>query len=100
VAPTTILASIALVLRVAASLSTPAAVINTNVQTAVATMVNDLGPGATLFLSAIVSVALAVPGVTAVNTSALTINGSPFDLIPSASEEIRTAVSNISVTNY
>lgn len=79
---------------------TTAAVVNTAVQNAIATMVNSLGPGATLYASAVITSALSVAGVAAVNPGSLTINGGSADLIPSVAQEIRSTVPSISVSNY
>lgn len=101
VPPTSIPAFISLAAHLAPlSLGITAATVNTAVQNAIATAVNGLGPGATLYASAIITAALSVPGVSAVNPSTVTINGGGADLIPMISQEIRTVVASISVTNY
>lgn len=102
VPPTQVSAVIALSINVAASLpsSLTTAIINTNVQNAVAAMVNVLGPGVRLDGSAVITAALSVTGVAAVSPSSVTINGSTADLIPIISQEIRTTTTNVLVSNY
>lgn len=73
---------------------------NTAVQNAIATMVNQLPPGGRLNGSAIITAALSVPGVAAVNPASVTINGGTSDLIPNISQEVRTTVNNITVSVY
>lgn len=100
VPPTSIQASIALSANLTLGPGMVAANVNTSIQNAVATMVNQLPPGARLNGSAIITAALSVAGVTAVNPASITINGSPADLIPTIQQEIRTTVSAITVGNY
>lgn len=76
------------------------ATVNIAVQNAVATIVNELPPGGRLNGSAIISAALAVPFVAAVNPSSVTINGGTADLIPPVQQEVRITTSGISVSNY
>lgn len=77
-----------------------AATVNIAIQNAVATIVNQLPPGGRLNGSAIITAALSVTGVAAVNPASLTINGGTADLIPPISQEIRTTAANIQVSNY
>jgi uncharacterized phage protein gp47/JayE len=100
VPPTSIQASIALSANLTLGPGMVAANVNTSIQNAVATMVNQLAPGARLNGSAIITAALSVAGVTAVNPASIAINGSPADLIPTIQQEIRTTVSAITVGNY
>lgn len=100
VPPTSIQASITLSANLTLGPGMVAANVNTSIQNAVATMVNQLAPGARLNGSAIITAALSVAGVTAVNPASITINGSPADLIPTIQQEIRTTVSAITVGNY
>lgn len=74
--------------------------VNNAVQNAIAAMINQLPPGATLYASTVLATALAVPGVTSVNPASVTINTLPTDLTASPAQEIRCFVSNITVTNY
>lgn len=80
--------------------ATAAPAVNTAIQNAIATMINDLAPGATLYASAVMAAALAVPGVLAVDPSSVSINGLPVDLSATPAQEIRTTVASITITNY
>lgn len=97
-APTGIQVTIGLSVHVAAGAT--AVIVNTAVQNAVAAAVNSLPPSATLYASAIISAALAVSGVTAVNPASLSINGVAQDLAAATGQEIRTTVANVAVSNY
>lgn len=77
-----------------------AATVNIAVQNAVATTVNNLPPGGRLSGSAIISAALSVVGVANVSPASVTINGGTVDLIPPISQEVRTTVASIQVSNY
>lgn len=74
--------------------------VNTAVQNAIAAMVNDLSPGATLYASGVMSAALSVPGVLSVNPASVSINALPTDLLATPTQEIRTTVAAIAVSNY
>lgn len=100
VPPTSLQANIALSANLTLSTGMVAANVNTGIQNAVAAMTNQLPPGGRLNGSAIITAALSVPGVTAINPASVTINGSPNDLIPTIQQEIRTTVSAITVGNY
>jgi uncharacterized phage protein gp47/JayE len=98
-APTQVQAIIALATHLAGGpVAAPAA--NNAVQNAIAAMINQLPPGATLYASSLVSTALSVAGVTSVNPASVTINGLPVDLKASPAQEIRCFVGNITITNY
>lgn len=96
--PTVLQAAIALSVRLIDP--STAAATGVAVQNAVATMVNDLAPGATLYLSSIIIAATVVNGVAAVNAASVTINGVAVDLSPTTSQEVRTTVNSIAVSNY
>lgn len=98
IAPTALQAAI----RFAIHLSTGAVVVTVEaaVQNAVAAMVNALPPGGVLYASAVISTALSVLGVAAVNPSTVLINNSSSDLIPTAAQEVRTTVALIAVVTY
>ena len=97
-APTAVQAAIVLSVHLA-----PNAVgvnVNVAVQNAVATAVNSLSPGDTLYASSIIAAALSVVGVASVNPASVSINGLTTDLTAATGQEIRTSNANISVTNY
>jgi len=100
VPPTSLQAVIALAVNLAPIPGIVPANVNTAVQNAIAAMTNQLPPGARLNGSAIITAALSVFGVVAVNPSSVTINGISADLIPSIQQEIRTSVIAITVDNY
>ena len=97
-APTSVQTVITLAVRVAAGAIT-VTVVNA-VQNAVAAMVNELPPGGTLYASSIIQTALGVAGVASVLPTSVTIAGKAADLTATAGQEIRTVVSNITVTTY
>lgn len=76
------------------------AIVIAAVQNAVAAYVNSLGPGVRLNGSAIITTALAVSGVAAVNPASVLINGAAADLIPAIQQEARVTVANVSVATY
>lgn len=90
----------AIVLSIRLIDSTTAAATGVAVQNAIAAMTNELAPGATLFLSAIITATVAVSNVAAVNAASVTINGVAADLVPTVAQEIRTTNSAIAVSNY
>lgn len=100
VPPTSLLAAISLAVHLATTPGLVPAAINTAVQNAIAAMVNQLPPGGRLNGSAIITAALSVTGVLAVNPASISINGLPSDLIPTIQQEIRTTVSSVIVSNY
>lgn len=103
VAPTQLFVSITLAINIGPlplPVGTSNATINTAVQNAVAGLINELPPGGRLNGSSIISAALSVPFVAAVNPSSVTINGGTADLIPAIQQEIRVTVAAISVSNY
>lgn len=69
------------------------------VQSAVVAAVQKVATGATLFVSAVEAAALSVAGVAAVRPGT-TINAVNADLIPSATQEIRTATADVTVGQY
>ena len=95
--PTQFIATISLMVHVTTG-ATAAAVI-TAVQNAVAAAVNDLAPGQTLYVSTIFQAAIGVANVAAVGP-VITINGTQADLVPSAVQEVRTTVGNVTVGTY
>ncbi len=99
-----VVAPMALAVQIAISVrlvdATLAALTNPAVQNAIASMVNALGPGQRLDNSALITVALGVANVASVNASALTINAGSADLVPAITQEVRTTVGAISVSNY
>jgi hypothetical protein len=97
-APSAVQAAIVLSIH----LDTTAVAVNVNVavQNAVATAVNSLSPGDTLYASSIIIAAAGVPGVAAVNPASVAINGLTTDLAAATGQEIRTSLPAISVTNY
>lgn len=96
-APTEIAATIVITIRLAPGAN--AAITNTTVQNAITGIVNETAAGATLYTSTIDAAAKLVTGVIAVR-SGTTINGVAADLSASPSQEIRTTVQAITVTNY
>lgn len=98
VPPTSVLATITLAINLAAGAN--AVTVNAAAQNAVAAIVNGLAPGARLNGSSIITAALSVAGVAAVNPSSVTINGGSADLIPTIQQEVRTTTLLVSVTNY
>jgi uncharacterized phage protein gp47/JayE len=96
-APTVVYATITLAVR----LTTIAdqATTNTAVQNAVVGIVNEKTSGSTLFISDIIDAAKLVDAVIAVR-SGVTINGVSADLVVGPSQEIRTVISDVTVTNY
>lgn len=97
VAPTTIIANIVITVRLAPN--TVSSLVNPLIQQAIAGIVNERIPGTPLYASDVDAAAKLVTGVVAVR-SGTTINGIAADLIPTASQEIRTTVTNINVENY
>lgn len=97
-APTLVTVSIVVTIRLATTIQSAAAT-NAVVQSTIATMINNLGPGSELYISAIESTALLVAGVVAVR-SGTTIDGTAADLTPTPGQEVRTTVSRITVSNY
>lgn len=98
-APTQVQAIITLAIHLAGgAVAGPA--VNNAVQNAVAAMVNQLPPGATLYASAVLAAALSVPGVTSVNPASVTINALPTDLTVLPAQEIRCFIANVTVTDY
>jgi uncharacterized phage protein gp47/JayE len=77
-----------------------AVLVNVAVQNAVATAVNSLSPGDTLYASSIIIAAAGVAGVASVNPASVAINGLSADLAAATGQEIRTSLASISVTNY
>lgn len=97
VAPTVLTITIAIAVRLATGIV--AAVANTAIANAISLALNALGPGATAYVSTIDATALLIAGVVSVRPGT-TINGSAADFAPSASQEVRTTVANIAVSNY
>lgn len=98
-APTQVPTLIALSVHLSGGASSAPAT-NTAIQNAVAAMVNDLNPGATLYASSVLAAALAVPGVLSINPASVSINALPTDLTATPAQEIRTTVGAITVSNY
>lgn len=97
IAPTSLVAVVAITIKL--SPNAVAAVVNTAVQNAITAILNESQPGATVYISQVDSIALLVTGVVAVR-SGTTINGVAADLTAGPIQEIRTSITNVSVSNY
>ncbi len=74
--------------------------ITSTVQTNIISFVNSLGIAQTLYLADLISIAMGVLGVTAVQTSTVTINGANSDFVPSVTGVARTAVADVTIGTY
>jgi len=98
IGPTSVTATIVLAIRIAAGYTT--SVVETAVKNAIASYVNELGEGVTLYVSQVEFAALGVPGVTSVKPANTTINGVQADLTCTSTQTINTTTGAITVTTY
>lgn len=96
--PTVIVGNILIILRIAPNYSQSQ--VSAAVQNALATYINNTGIGSTLFVSALETAALAVPGVLAIEAGTTTINGVNADLLLQPINVVRSTVGNISIGTY
>jgi uncharacterized phage protein gp47/JayE len=98
IGPTTVPVTVAITVRIAAGYAT--GTVEQAVQTAVAAAVNATPIGGTVYISAVVEAAMTTPGVVAVQSGSVTLNGTAADLVATSVQVLRTTTSQVTVATY